>query len=258
VSAGEAPGPGGFRLRRYEEVASTNDLLREAALAGEPEGLWIVASRQTAGRGRHGRRWASPSGNFHGSVLVSPNCALARAASLSLVAALAVAEAVHGLTGGDLAPRLKWPNDVLVGRSKLAGILLESVAIPGAEHARLIIGMGINLAVHPLDADYPTTSLKALGHEAVTAEQAYPALAGSFAHRLAQWRRGGFGALRRAWLDAAFGLGSTVTLRIGEQQRQGRFADLGEDGSLLLENPMGCLERFSAGELFFDLGPQTG
>lgn len=239
-----------FGRRWHEEVASTNDLAREAALAREPAGTWILARRQTAGRGRHGRAWQSPSGNFHGSLLLRPACPLAEATTLSLVVGLAVAEALHDVTAGGVVPRLKWPNDVLIGPAKLAGILLEGGQQAGSGASWVVVGVGANLAHHPSLTDRPTASLASLGFAGITPETFLDALDGPLGVRLAAWEAGGFAALRTSWLDAAHGLGQEVTLRRGNQQHKGRLADLGADGSILLESPTGCLDRFTTGELF--------
>lgn len=243
-----------FRLERYASLPSTNDLAWAAAERGEPEGLWILADEQTAGRGRQGRSWRSPNGNFHGSLLLRPTRPLAECATLSLVAALAVAEAVEALTAARLKPRVKWPNDVLVGRAKLAGILPETLAGPGGSCAALILGIGANLARHPEDLDRPAVSLAALGEPVPSVEAFLAALEGPLSARYALWREGGFAALRDAWLARAVGLGEPVRLALGELVHTGRLADLGHDGSVVIESPTGCLERFSAGELFLARG----
>ena len=242
---------GEFRVRWYGSVESTNDLARAAALAGDSENRFFIAEQQTAGRGRHGRTWRSPPGNFYGSLLLRTDRTLADAASLSLVSGLAVVEAVHDLSDGRLVPRLKWPNDVLLNGRKLAGLLLEGGQATNGSGAWIVIGIGVNLAVAPAGLPYRTSSLEAAGCPGVTPPRFLAALAGPLSRRLATWRASGFAALRRAWLDAAAGLGAEVKLRVGECEFSGRFADLGADGSILLENRMGCLQEFSAGELFF-------
>jgi BirA family biotin operon repressor/biotin-[acetyl-CoA-carboxylase] ligase len=239
-----------FRVERHASVASTNDLARAAAERGEPEGLWIVADVQTEGRGRQGRRWQSPAGNFHGSLLLRPSRPLGECATLSLVAALAVAEAVEALAAGRLRPRVKWPNDVLVGRAKLAGILPEALATADGSCAALILGIGVNLRHHPTDLDRPATSLAGLDEPVSSVEAFLEALAEPFARRYALWQTGGFAAVREAWLARAVGLGEPVRLVLGEVVHEGRLADLGRDGSILLESRTGCLTRFSTGELF--------
>jgi len=239
-----------FRLERHASVPSTNDLARAAADRGEPEGLWIVADVQTAGRGRQGRSWRSPAGNFHGSLLLRPTRPLGECATLSLVAALAVAEAVEALAAGRLRPRVKWPNDVLVGRAKLAGILPEALATADGRCAALILGIGANLAHHPEDLDRPATSLAALGEAAPSPEAFLEAFAEPFARHYALWQTGGFAAVREAWLARAVGLGEPVRLALGEVVHEGKLADLGRDGSILLESPAGRRVRFTTGELF--------
>jgi BirA family biotin operon repressor/biotin-[acetyl-CoA-carboxylase] ligase len=244
-------GPAGFRIRHLETAASTSDLVREAAGRDEPEGLWIVADEQTAGRGRHGRSWHSPPGNFHGSLLLRPSCSLNEAASLSLVVALAVAEAIHDLTVGRLTPRLKWPNDVLLGAAKVAGILLEGAEGPHRRCAWVVVGLGVNLRHHPVDAPYATTSLVAAGGPRLTPAAFLEALLTPLGGRLALWRQGGFAALRESWLAAAAARGELVRLQVGETARRGRFIDVDGDGALRLELGEGAVARFAAGELFF-------
>lgn len=246
-----------FRVERYALVPSTNDLARAAAERGEAEGLWILAAAQSAGRGRQGRSWRSPPGNFHGSLLLRPERPLAEVATLSLVAALAVAEAVEEISHGRLEPRVKWPNDVLVGRAKLAGILPEALAGPDGNCAALVLGIGVNLAAHPEDVGRPTTSLAALGLSPPAPEAFLEALAARLGSHLATWRARGFGALRDAWLARAVGLGQPVELEVGGLVHSGRLADLGSDGAILLESPAGCLERFTAGELLLAAGPEA-
>lgn len=241
-----------YRLRLLEEAGSTNDLAREAALAGEAADLWIVARRQTGGRGRLGRPWRSPPGNFYGSLLLRPQVDLASAANLSLVTGLAVAEAVHELSGGRVAPRLKWPNDVLIDGAKLAGILLEGGE--DKEGAWLVIGIGVNLESAPSDLPYPAISLRQAGLPSLSPEAFLAVLDAAFRRRLQQWRQGGFPVLRDAWLASALGVGQRVTIHQGARPRQGRLADLAADGAILVEFDDGALERFMAGEIVLQQG----
>ena len=139
----------GFRLLDLATVGSTNDVVRGLAEAGEPAGLFVRAERQTAGRGRHGRSWQSPPGNLYASLLLRPTRPPAEVASLSLVAALALAEAIERVSGGRIAPRLKWPNDLQIDGAKLAGILLEMAADGQGGCAWLIMGIGVNVGWAP-------------------------------------------------------------------------------------------------------------
>ena len=119
----------------------------------------VCAREQTAGRGRGARRWHSPAGNLHASILLRTDLPPGRIPQLSLVAALAVADAADAFLPGDVRAELKWPNDVLVRGAKLAGILIESA------DATAIIGIGMNIAHAPPDAPYPVTTLAAGGAE---------------------------------------------------------------------------------------------
>lgn len=239
----------GFRLLELATVASTNDVARRMADAGEPAGLIVRAERQTAGRGRHGRAWQSPPGNLYASLLLRPTRPMAEVASLSLVVALALAEAVEELSAGRLVPRLKWPNDVLLDGAKLAGILLELVADPRRDLAGLIVGIGVNVGWAPSgDLPYPATSLVDHGLP-VPPRKVLAALAAPLRVRLDQWSAQGFPGVRSAWLARAAGAGSRVEVRLGERVIDGRMLDVDEAGALRLEGAMGKVERFTAGEV---------
>jgi biotin-[acetyl-CoA-carboxylase] ligase BirA-like protein len=143
---GPVPTPDGGRRSAdfwwYDELGSTNDRLRELAAAGAPDGTVVLAGRQTAGRGRHGRTWHSPDGGLYLSLLLRPDLDPARGGWVTLAAALAVVRRVGSL-GAEA--RIKWPNDVLCGDRKLAGILAEA-ALEGGRIAQLVVGIGVNLS----------------------------------------------------------------------------------------------------------------
>jgi BirA family biotin operon repressor/biotin-[acetyl-CoA-carboxylase] ligase len=249
------PAGRGFRVLHEARLGSTNDLARELAEAGEPEGLIVTAREQTGGRGRHGRRWQSPPGNFYGSLILRPETSLAAAASLSLVVALAALNAIEALAGGrrplDLA--VKWPNDVLLAGAKVAGILLEGAVRgdrAGVGCAWVVAGLGVNLAWHPALPHYPSTSLAEHGIE-TTPERFLDAYLRELGRLLPDWRRRGFAPFREAWLARALGLGGEISLRVGSTLRRGRFQGLDADGSILIETAPGSPERFATGELFF-------
>lgn len=241
-------------IRRFDEIDSTNEEARRLGDAGTEGPVWIVAKRQTAGRGRRGRAWESPSGNFMGTLYLTPRCGPREAGELSFVAALAVHQAVESLLPPPLrAPlRLKWPNDLLHDRAKLAGILLESSGVAGAEVTWVAIGMGINLATHPEGLEYRATSLAAIGAAPVTPDEALAALDAAFTHWLAVWRgQNGFAAIREAWLKRAEGLGGPITVRLSDETVEGVFEGLAPDGALKLRLANGELRLISAGDVFF-------
>ena len=229
-----------------DEVDSTNAEARRRAPVAAP--LWIAARRQTAARGREGRRWESPAGNLAATLLLprdDPPAALAR---LSFHAALAVADLL-----GQLAPgaevRLKWPNDALLNGAKVAGILLESF---GGTPAQLAIGIGVNLAHAPAAAEarWRPTSVAA---ETGSAPEPDAAL-GILAERLEHWLRldaaEGFAPVRAAWLARAARLGQPIEARLASTTLTGRFEDVDTDGALVL-GTAGGRRRIAAADIFF-------
>jgi BirA family biotin operon repressor/biotin-[acetyl-CoA-carboxylase] ligase len=224
---------------------STNTRAVALAREGEAGPLWITAKDQTAGRGRRGNRWASGAGNLFASLLLTDPSAGPRVAELSFVTALAVHDAILACALALApAPTLKWPNDVLVGGAKIAGILIEG------EGSRVIIGVGINCAHHPHDTPYPATDLAAQG-ACVTPEAAFVALRRAMAARLSQWDRGaGFEAIRADWLACASGVGSPIRVRLPGREIDGVFESLDEKGRLVLRRADGVCETIMAGDVF--------
>ncbi|HUI03721.1 MAG TPA: biotin--[acetyl-CoA-carboxylase] ligase [Acidimicrobiales bacterium] len=155
------PGPPGTRfgdVRRFAEIDSTNRYLLDLARQGAPEGTVVVADHQSAGRGRLGRRWEAPPGaNLLVSVLLRPDVPLEELHLCTVAVALAAADACAGVSG--LVPELKWPNDLMAGERKLAGVLAESLpgapgdgGRPRAERARaVVVGVGVNVRWPPPD-----------------------------------------------------------------------------------------------------------
>ena len=226
-------------LEIVEEIGSTSEALKARAGTGAGE-VALLARRQVAGHGRHGRAWQSLEGNLHLSVLLRPG-ALAMPGHWSLLAGVALAEAVGVVAPGLRGVRLKWPNDLMVGDGKLAGILLEA----GADGAPwLVMGFGVNLVVAPVGLGRRTVCI---GAGAPSAE----ALARILLERLGAWRRRydkeGFAVVRGAWLAVGPVLGTWVSVTGGGSQ-EGRFAGIGEDGALLLEGAGGIV-RVVAGEV---------
>jgi len=248
--------PAGYRLAAFDEIDSTSDEVRRRARAGATPGLIVWARRQTRGRGRRGRTWVSPEGNLYLSVLLAPGGTLAAAAQISFVAALALAETISLLGSGATEPTFKWPNDVLIGGRKVAGILLETLGGEAGED-RLIVGIGLNLASHPEDARFPATSLRAEGWPAVAPEQALAAFIPCFDRWLGRWQQSGFASLRRVWLDHATALGEDIEVTFGGQRLIGTFRDIDGDGALVLDDSGGARHVIRAGDVFFDSSPPT-
>jgi len=238
-----------------DETRSTNADARERAQTGERGPLWIAARRQTAGRGRRGRAWSGLDGNLFATGLYTLQADPARIAELSFAASLAVADVCDLALKDPASTRVKWPNDVLVNRRKVAGILLESGQAPGGG-LWLAIGIGINLAAAPEDSERPATALAREGGE-IGREAALDALIAGFERWRLRWLQDGFGPLRDAWLARAHGLGERCEARLTGETLSGTFADLGPDGALRLDLDDGGRRYISAGDVFFPDGMAT-
>jgi BirA family biotin operon repressor/biotin-[acetyl-CoA-carboxylase] ligase len=243
--------PAGWVLDARLSVGSTNEEAKALARAGAREGAVVWALEQTAGRGRRGRSWASPSGNLYLSLVLRPEGRPSEAAGAGLAAAVAAAKTVSSLLPEGAAVALKWPNDVLVGGRKLAGILPEAAVLPDGRVEWVVLGIGVNLVSHPAETPYPATNLAAEGSGPVAIETALERLAQAFDHWLRRWREEGFGPIRSAWLALALGLGQPIEVRLESGTMAGRFVDLDGEGALLLEIENGHRRRVAAGEVFF-------
>jgi BirA family biotin operon repressor/biotin-[acetyl-CoA-carboxylase] ligase len=241
--------PDGYRLKRYEVVGSTNDVAKELARAAAPEGTLVWAGEQSAGRGRRGRSWHSPPGNLYLSLVLRPDGAPAQAAQLGFVAALGLGDALAALAGPALDLRYKWPNDILAGGRKLAGILLESEMSTSGRVDFVVIGIGVNLISAPSGTEYPATSLAAAGIAGIAPQTLLEAFARHFDRRLSCWRSEGFAPVRAGWLARASGLGEAIRVRLDRATLAGRFLDLDDDGTLVLDAADGR-RRIAAGEVF--------
>jgi BirA family transcriptional regulator, biotin operon repressor / biotin---[acetyl-CoA-carboxylase] ligase len=248
--------PAGYRLLRLESVDSTNAEAQRRAEAGETGPLWVWSLRQSAGRGRVGRSWQSHKGNLFASLLLSLSCPLAVASQLGLLAGLAAYDAIAELLGkgeaGEAAElTLKWPNDVLLRRKKLAGVLIENARALDQTHCTVVIGTGINLAHHPDGLEQPATSLAAEGASVDPAE-ALGILAAATELWLKRWGEGAaFQAVRRAWLDRAGPLGAAISVKLPNETLQGAFGGLDASGALRLRLESGIERRIAAGDVFF-------
>jgi BirA family transcriptional regulator, biotin operon repressor / biotin---[acetyl-CoA-carboxylase] ligase len=238
----------GVRLVAHAVLGSTNAEALNLARQGERGPLWIVAERQTAGRGRRGRAWVSEPGNLFASLLLTAPAAPEHRPQLSLVAALAVHDAVAEIAAG-LKPliTIKWPNDLLLRGRKFAGILIEG---EGGDDGAVAIGIGVNCASHPASADYPATDLAAVG-AAVSPAMLLAPLSLKMMGRLAQWNGGeGFSTVRADWLARAAGIGEEISVRLADREVSGRFEALDEAGSLVLRLPDGYAETITAADVF--------
>ncbi|CTQ49647.1 biotin--[acetyl-CoA-carboxylase] ligase [Jannaschia donghaensis] len=238
--------PAGVDRVILEEVDSTS---LEAARRAPAIPTWIMARSQTAAKGRRGRAWSMPKGNFAASLVWQPPGGPAEMALRSFTASLALHDTLTDLGVAGLS--LKWPNDVLLNDCKLAGILLECPA-PGL----LVMGIGINLIAAP-DAGQvepgavaPISLLEATGLR-VEPSTLLGRLARAFAEREAQFITWGFGPIRQDWMRYAARVGHPMTARLPGETVHGVFTDVDGDGHLILKTDAG-VRHITAGDVFFD------
>jgi len=244
--------PSVYNLIALDSVGSTNDEARRLAGEGEetaPDGTLVWALEQTAGRGRRGRTWTSPAGNLYTSLILRPDVPTKDAAQLSFVAAVALYDALGNVSEPGHQIHLKWPNDILLQDCKVAGLLLESESGGGDYPDWVIVGMGLNVASHPEDTEFPATSLHA-ENWTTGVEEALQAYARSFLGWANTWVEEGFVPIRRTWLQRCKGLGEAIEVRLESDTLRGIFKDMDDDGALILDQD-GDLTRIAAGDVYF-------
>jgi BirA family biotin operon repressor/biotin-[acetyl-CoA-carboxylase] ligase len=239
--------PPGYRLIAREEVGSTNDEARDLIAAGVSHGAVVWAESQSAGRGRLGRDWVSPPGNLYCSIVMRPRVKTARLPEISFAAALAVRDALVPVVPGSTPIAFKWPNDVLAGGRKVAGILVEAEKLPDEDRTALIVGVGINVVSAPRDTDYPATCVSAVAR-APRVSRLLSSLVAALDRRVESWTRSGFAAIRQEWVDNAYGVGMQVTSSTGIS---GTFTGLDESGALIVSMADGERRRLVSGSVRF-------
>ncbi|MBU1540828.1 MAG: biotin--[acetyl-CoA-carboxylase] ligase [Alphaproteobacteria bacterium] len=236
-----------------DQTDSTNADARRRADAGEAGPLWIVARRQTEGRGRRGRVWDSDVGNLFATLLTTTRRPPAEAAQVTFIAALAVADLLDHWAPPSLVT-IKWPNDVILAGEKAAGVLVESGAhVSGG--LWLAVGIGVNLIHAPQGTERPAT---ALAHHlrgdvaaAPTVEAAAAKLAEAFDVWMTRWETLGFEPILDAWRARTPGLDGPAVARLGRETVKGRAEGVAADGALKLRLADGSLRLISAGDVFF-------
>ena len=234
----------GVHLLELDTVDSTNEEARRLIASGERGPLWIVAARQTNGRGRLGRNWISPPGNLFASLIIHDIGDACIASQLGFVTGVAAMRALETLGIGS-GVALKWPNDLLIDGAKLGGVLLETVMVPTGDLRNpiapaAIIGIGVNCASAPDDLPYPAKALSERGPAAPTRESLFAALSNSFVETLAIWRGGeDFSQIRAEWLRYAASLGENIRVALAQETVEGRFETIDAAGRLVLATPAG-------------------
>jgi BirA family biotin operon repressor/biotin-[acetyl-CoA-carboxylase] ligase len=254
-----------YKLAAFDQIGSTNAEAMSRARDGERGPIWFVTSEQTAGRGRRHRPWIAPRGNLASSILEVTQVSPAVAATLGFAAGLALEAALRKVSveaalrsdGSDLLRfALKWPNDVLAGRQKLAGILLEAEALQNG--LAVVVGIGTNVIAAPEGTPTPATSLKALGIQ-IGAEELFKTLSDAWVEFRGIWDNGrGFAEIRSLWLERAAGLGEGIAIQTGNTTIEGTFDTIDETGCLIVHTAEGKRVPVAAGEVYFGTAASVG
>lgn len=238
-----------FTLYDYAVLGSTNDEAKALFDSGAREGTVVRAARQTAGRGRRGRHWISEVGNLYCSVILCPACPLSQISQLSFVMALAVGNTIIPFLIKPEILSYKWPNDVLLQKEKVAGILIETESHGGQQAEACIIGIGLNLDSAPNHPAYPVTALKNHSKLALSRETLFSELLAQIKNQYQLWQQEGFSPIREAWMERAYGLGQEMVLTGGTKKIGGQFIGLSPKGALLLKEENGCTHQFMSAEV---------
>lgn len=233
----------------YQQLSSTNSVLVERVRGGEAlaDGFVLAAREQTAGRGRYSRVWAArPGRDLMFSFLLRGRFVFPQIVSLPLAAALGVA---MGLEGLGIAVQTKWPNDLLVNRRKICGVLAESCAAEA-----LVVGIGLNINMSAEEAkliDKPATSLAIETGEEYVVEEALGFLLPHIGTWVENWQKGGFSALKDEWTKRCFNMGEYVQVGEGEGRKTGVLLGFGSAGQMLLREDDGQQTEVWVGDVAF-------
>lgn len=231
------------------ETGSTNTIAMELANKGAVEGTVVFAEAQTGGRGRMGRRWASPRGNLYLSVVLRPAVPVHKAPAITLMAAVAVASVIREHL--KVPAGIKWPNDILIAGKKAAGVLTEMSAEPDRIR-HLVFGIGVNVNMDMREAPddvrrTATTLAAAAGRRIDRSAFAQALLAG-----LDRWYQrflGNAADVIEAWREMSVTLGSRVAVQGSGLSAEGTAVDVDAEGRLLLQLDDGVLQQISAGDV---------
>jgi BirA family biotin operon repressor/biotin-[acetyl-CoA-carboxylase] ligase len=231
----------GRTIHTFETVDSTQAVLGQLAANGAPEGTVVVARHQTAGRGSRGRQWWDALGeSLMLSVLLRPPVPVAQAPQLSLVAGVAVVDALR--VGAGVDARIRWPNDVLIEGKKVCGVLPEAVSRVDGRVGYVLLGIGINVGQRefPHELRDTATSLLLATRVAHDQTQLLSETLAALDRRYGEWLSTGFTALRVEWRKRAGILGQRVRIRDGGE---GVAVDVDDTGALLVDAGRGALTR---------------
>lgn len=236
-------------VHHFETLDSTNDLAKELAVQGAPEGTVVVAEAQTGGRGRLGREWNSPPGvGLYVSLVLRPMLPPMELPQITLTTAVAVVRAVHRVTG--VAPGIKWPNDLLVNGKKLGGILTEmETESDRIRHVVVGLGLNVNNPEFPPELAATATSLTLTAGGTFSRVNLLKAWLEEFEELYGRFLNQGFPEILEEWKGYTVTLGRAVTVRQGPREISGQALDVAPDGALLLRTNTGEMVRVTSGEI---------
>ncbi len=241
----------GRDIRVFSETTSTNDIVEKLARDGVTEGITVFAESQTKGRGRLGRTWVSPAGRgLWFSILLRPPLRPTQATQLTVISAVAVARAIEKETG--LEPEIKWPNDIMFGPRKAAGILLELGAeLDRIRYVVLGIGIDVNLTAEelPPELSETATSLRLQAGRPLDRAALATAVLRELDHLYWRLKSGDFPEISDEWMRRCTTLGRRVVIRVGDRVIHGQAEALDEEGALLIRTEHGRLERIIGGDV---------
>ncbi|MBY7649647.1 MAG: biotin--[acetyl-CoA-carboxylase] ligase [Candidatus Liberibacter europaeus] len=238
-----------FRYEFFDSISSTNDECMKRALCGDSGGLWIISSRQTAGRGCKGKTWVSDKGNLYASLLLIDSFSKNSLTLLSFASAVAVHAVISSILSTGIDVKIKWPNDILIFRRKVAGILIETKNLENDLQA-VVIGIGVNIENCPQHTSYPATFLNTEGVN-TSLDDILPLLFQEFAKILDIWKKDtGREEIMRLWRCCACGIGDFITININNRLVSGRFVGVDDCGYLLLEESKGFFRQIFTGDVF--------
>jgi BirA family biotin operon repressor/biotin-[acetyl-CoA-carboxylase] ligase len=244
----------GRDIRVFEQTTSTNDVIEKLARDGVKEGVVVFAESQTRGRGRLGRKWISPAHKgLWFSILLRPDLRPQETTQLTVASATALRRAIQSETG--LKPEIKWPNDILIGGKKVAGILTElSAELDKVRYVILGIGIDVNLDAgeFPVELKKIATSLKIETGETISRAELAVAILRELDFDYARIGSGKFPAVADEWESDCVTIGKNVMVHIGNRKIRGRAESLDEDGALILRTEHGHLERIIGGDVILE------
>lgn len=242
--------PPAYELTPHEAVDSVVLEAKRLALKGADEGTLVWAREQTAAYGRFGRPWVSPRGNLYCALILRLDEPPAVAVQVNYVAAVSLAAAIAGLVSPMVELRYRWPNDILLYDAKVAGILLDARTSAADHYDWMVLGVSVNVESHPEDLNPPATSMHTDGFSEATATALLEAFSRYFLSWLNRWADEGFAPIRKAWIQRANGIGQPLILELETETLAGKFAEVDEEGALVMELPDGRSRRISVAQFF--------